>query len=98
MRGQIRYRSDGEAMYFIRGKQVTREEFDAAIPTKKINFEAGEMPGLHPDYGDWSQENGGRGRYCPQKAQRARDPNGFCRSRNELIDWAERRDKIVEKD
>jgi len=97
LKGSIRYTEDGP-VYMLRGRVVSKEEFDRAIPSKKIDYEKGELPGLHTDYGDWSQENGGRGRYCPQKAQKARDPNGYCRSRNELIEWAHSKDKTVEKD
>lgn len=97
MRGQIRF-TDGVPVYLINGKEVSRSEFDEAIPSKPIDYSKGECPGTFPDFGDWSNENGGRGRYCPQKASKSRDPDGFCRSKNELIDWAHSKGKIVEKD
>jgi hypothetical protein len=97
MRGQIKFKENGEIQYLINGEQVTKEVFDEAIPSKKINYAKGECPATFPDFGDWSQENGGRGRYCPQKATKARDPKAFSKSRNDLIDWAHRQGKTVEK-
>jgi hypothetical protein len=98
MRTSIRYDDDGTSHYMVNGREVAKSEFDRLVPTKTPNYAAGECPGMHPDYHDWSNENGGRGRYCPQKAQRARDPNGYAKSRDDLIDWAVRQGKSVEKD
>jgi len=96
MRGQIVFK-DGEVFYRLNGEMVTKAEFDKAIPSKKINYAKGECPATFPDFGDWSHENGGRGRYCPQKATKSQDPAAFSKSRNDLIDWAHRQGKSVEK-
>lgn len=97
MRGQIKF-VDGKKVYTLNGRDVSQEQFEKMIPNKPIDYSKGECPRTFPDFGDWSGENGGRGRYCPQKAQKSRDPNGYCRSKNDLISWAESRGKIVEKD
>lgn len=98
MRAQVKFLSDGTKQYSVNGKTVSEKEFNKLYPSKKINYEAGELPGLHMDYGDWSQENGGKGRYCPQKASGPMSADGYCRSRGELIEWAKTKDKMVEKD
>jgi hypothetical protein len=97
MKGRIKYHKDGSRSYFLGGDKVTKEEFDSGIPDRTPDYQNGELPGLHADYGDWSQENGGRGRYCPQKAQFPKDPNGYAKSKNDLIDWAQRRGMGVQE-
>lgn len=98
MRARIVYRSDGSKAFFVGGQEVSKKVFDKEVPTKRIDFASGEIPGLHADYGDWSSENGGKGRYCPQKASRAYGADGYCRSRSELVEWAKSRNKCVDKD
>jgi hypothetical protein len=98
MRSKVIFRNDGSRACFVNGRQVSDAEFDQLVPNKPINFAAGELPGMYMDFGDWSSENGGIGRYCPQKASAPRARDGYCRSRNELIDWAKRKNKCVEKD
>lgn len=98
MRSRVIFRSDGKRECFVNGNQVTEVEFDELVPNKLINYEAGELPGMYMDFGDWSSENGGMGRYCPQKASAPKASDGYCRSRNELINWAKSKDKCIEKD
>jgi hypothetical protein len=98
MRAKVVYHKDGSQSFFVNGEKVTKRQYDKAVPTRHIDFAAGELPGLHMDYGDWSSENGGKGRYCPQKASGPKAADGYCRSRGELIEWANSRNKLVEKD
>lgn len=96
MRGRIVFHEDGSQSYQINGRAVTRRDFDRLYPSRTPEYEAGECPGLHADYGDWHQENGGRGRYCPQMAEYADDPRAFARHRNDVIDYANQRGLTVE--
>jgi hypothetical protein len=98
MRSKVIYRSDGSKECYVNGKHVSEAEWNRLCPNKPINFAAGEMPGMYMDFGDWSNENGGLGRFCPQKASGPKARDGYCRSRNELIGWAKSKGKLVEKE
>lgn len=76
-------------------RDITEAEYEAAITSKRPDYAKGELPGLHTDYGDWSAENGGRGRYCGIAAAHAQDSNAYFRHREDLCDWATRSGKVV---
>lgn len=49
-----------------------------------------------PDAG-WENENGGRGRYISQIAEKLDDRGAYCRSRTEALEKAKRRGFVAEK-
>lgn len=50
------------------------------------------------DIADWSNENGGKGRYCPQAARFPKDPKGYMKSRQKLIDYAKGKGLTASRD
>lgn len=61
-------------------------------PASKLRsiLDSGVCPGVAMDC-DWSGENGGRGRYIGQMADKVNDPKAYFRSRREVEDTASRR-------
>jgi putative FmdB family regulatory protein len=57
-----------------------------------------QAPRVRGDIADWGTENGGKGRYCPQLAEKPNDPRAFAQSRHDLIDKGKRRGWSVDKD
>ncbi len=55
-------------------------------------------PRVYGDRADWSNENSGRGRYCPQLARFPKDPRGYSTSCQKLIDEGKRRGLTASKD
>jgi putative FmdB family regulatory protein len=50
------------------------------------------------DIADWSNENNGKGRYCPQAARFPKDPKGYMKSRQKLIDHAKSKGLTASRD
>lgn len=50
------------------------------------------------DIADWSTENRGKGRYCPQLAKKPGDPNAYATSKWDLIDQGYRRGWSIDRD
>lgn len=44
-------------------------------------------PRVMGDIADWSNENGGKGRYCPQAGKKVADPDAYFTSRQKFEDW-----------
>ncbi len=55
-------------------------------------------PRVYGDRADWSNENSGKGRFCPQMARFPKDPAAYATSCNKLIDWGKRRGLTASKD
>jgi putative FmdB family regulatory protein len=54
-------------------------------------------PRVLPDVADWSNENSGRGRFCPQAARRPGDPKAHFTSRQALEDWGKAKGYTVNR-
>lgn len=54
-------------------------------------------PRVQSDIGDWSLENSGKGRYCPQAAKKMGDQNAYFTSRDSLISWGKAQGYEVDK-
>lgn len=110
MRARIVY--GNPRRFFVNGREVDEAEYHRRVPSKSLKGPGGRIvaPGMHRDYGDWSNEKAvlkrnykdpgtvRDGRYCPQAARFAGDPKAVFRHREELVKWAEDRGKIVERD
>lgn len=71
--------------------EITAEEYHRLAPSKPPDYRRGECAWTHGDFGDWSQENGGKGRFLGFLARHARDAGGYCRSAADAIDRCKER-------
>lgn len=77
--------------YYIDGREVDEDQWEAARPFRPCNFAKGESPAFRMPGQGWEQENGGRGRYISQIALKQGDRGAYCRSRGEALEKAKRR-------
>jgi putative FmdB family regulatory protein len=54
-------------------------------------------PRVEGDIADWSNDPGGKGRYCPQAARFPKDPKAYFKDRNSLSEWGKRKGYSVSK-
>lgn len=54
------------------------------------------LPSFRMDH-DWSAENGGKGRYISQVAERQNDPNAYFRSQREALEYVNKHGGTAEK-
>ncbi len=72
-------RNTGEYIYLLNDEPVTKEKWHETWHIKPTDFSKGECPKVEGDHGDWSAENGGRGRFAPQV-------NAYCKNPGEILD------------
>jgi hypothetical protein len=88
-------------IYRINGREVTREQFLAGAAKAKpsrMEKQRGRRfkpPGLFSDKTDWTFENGGKGRWCPQMGKK-KDPKAYFHTRRKLIEHAKRDGYVVD--
>lgn len=77
-------------------RDISQAEFDRLCPSKALRLDRGEVPWTHGDHGDWSSENGGRGRYFGMVARQpgGKDPGAYCRTAADLIQRAKDRPEL----
>lgn len=92
---------NGELVYFLDGKEVSRKEFHADWHVKPPDYSKGECPSVKPDMGDFSGERdkltGKRGRYMPQLAKFRGDKSAVFEHVNDAVQVAQDRGLNVVK-
>ena len=83
--------------YKLSGRVVSRDEFIAHETHANIDYENGNMPAVRMGTTSWQNENGGKGRYISQMADKPNDPKAYFRSRSDVEEACRRRGLTYER-
>jgi hypothetical protein len=85
-------------IYKLSGRVVKRDEFISHETMADTDFSHGSMPSVIMRDTSWGSENGGRGRYISQMADKPNDPKAYYKSQSEVAESCKRRGFSYELD